>query len=280
MLDILLDSVIDCLKLLIYLFPTFLLIEYFEHRFDANKLMSRFTKHGPLLGGLLGALPQCGFSVSMTNLYLARIISLGTLVAVYLSTSDEMLPVMLAHQVNIFSVLKILFIKVVIGIGAGYLIDKLLKDRGNGEVTDFCEQEKCECETKGIWYAAFKHTANTLIFIFAITLILNGVLYYFSADLIAKILLKGSLLSPVLAGMIGLIPNCGSSIALTELLLSGSISFGAAMAGLLANCGVGLLVLFRSSHDKKRNAMIVAIIYLIGVTFGVLFEIFNFNIIL
>ena len=278
MLDIVLDTLMDVLKLIPFLFIAFLLIELIEHKFSdkSKEKLLKSGKIGPLAGGLLGVLPQCGFSVMATDLYVGRIITLGTLIAVYLSTSDEMLPILISERVELSVILKILLIKVLIGIVAGFIIDFVINKKHIDKNKDFdiCEDDDCHCE-KGILHSTIVHTLKTLLFILIITFILNVLMHYVGENAISKIFMKDSIFAPFLASLVGLIPNCGSSIALTELYLNNALSYASLIAGLLTNSGIGLLVLFRSNKDVKENLFILTLIYLIGVISGIVIEIIS-----
>lgn len=272
MFDIVLDTLKDSLKLLPFLFITFLLIEYFEHKINNQKIISKFNKLGPLIGSILGAFPQCGFSVSATNFYITRIITLGTLISIYLSTSDEMLPIMLAQNVDLSIILNIIGLKVLIGMFFGFLIDFILRKKNkNLEISELCEQEHCHCE-HGIFVSSLKHTINTLTFILLISFLLNLSFYYVGENFISKIFLKDNIFSSFISSLIGLIPNCGASIIITELYLNNTITFGSALAGLLSSSGVGLLVLFKNNKNLKENFSILGIIYGIGVISGMIID--------
>ncbi len=270
MLDIILDTLIDSLKMLPFLFVAFLLIELIEHKFSdkTKKVISSSGKFGPLLGGVLGAIPQCGFSVLATNLYITRIVSLGTLIAIYLSTSDEMLPILISHNVAISEIIKIISIKVIIGMIMGFIIDLVYH---NNKKSDFhiCEESDCDCE-ESIIKSSIIHTLKTISFIALITFILNVVFNYFNEDIIKNIVSQNKILTPFIASLIGLIPNCGSSVMITELYLNNVITLGSGIAGLLTGSGVALLVLFKSNKNIKENIIILSLIYFIGVISGII----------
>lgn len=276
MQEIILDTVFDCLKILPFLFIAFLIIEFFEHKLShkTEKTIKKAGKFGPLIGSLLGALPQCGFSVLATNLYITRIISLGTLIAIYLSTSDEMLPILIAEKAPINSILLLIFIKIIIGLVCGFIIDLIIRKENPKEHFEICEHDHCDCE-HGIILSSIKHTIKTLIFIFIITFILNAAFHYIGEDNIKHIFDKTNLFTPFIAGIIGLIPNCGSSIILTELYIAEILPLSSALAGLLANSGVALLILFKSNPNIKENLKIIGILYLISVITGLLLKIFG-----
>lgn len=275
MIDIIFDTLIDGVKLLPFLFLTFLLIEYIEHKVDNKKIIQKSGKFGPLVGSLLGTFPQCGFGVSATNLYATRIISLGTLISVYLSTSDEMLPIMISNGTDINIILRIIFFKVLIGMTFGFLIDFFMRNKKSKiDIERFCEETHCHCED-GIFKSVLKHTINIFTFIIIISFILNLIFNYFGEDTLSKLFMKGNLISPFISSLVGLIPNCASSVLITELYLNNAISFGSAMAGLLSGSGVALLVLFKANINMKENISILLTVYLIGSFMGLLIEIMS-----
>ena len=272
MIDIILDTLKDSLKLLPFLFITFLIIEYLEHRLNNKKIIKTSGKFGPIIGSFLGVFPQCGFSASATNFYITRIITLGTLISVYLSTSDEMLPIMLAKGMDGITIVKILGLKVLIGMFCGFVIDFILrKKQSRVEIKDLCEHDHCHCE-HGIFISALKHTVSILIFIMIISFILNAGFEYLGEDVISKIFLKNNILSSFISSLIGLIPNCGASVMITELYLNGAITFGSAMAGLLTGSGIGILILFKNNKNLKENFAILGIIYSVGVVSGIIID--------
>ena len=276
MLDVILDAVIDTVKLIPFLFLTYLAMEYLEHKTGskAQRLVQRAGRFGPVIGGLLGVVPQCGFSAAASGLYTGRVITLGTLFAIYLSTSDEMLPILISEQAPIGLIGKILFAKAAIGIFAGMLIDFVLRKKGVEEhehIHEICEHDHCHCEEgAGVFRSALTHTLQISIFILVVTFGLNLILHFVGEDALANLVLNRRILGPALAGLIGLIPNCAGSVAITQLYLEGAMSIGSAMAGLLTGSGVGLLILFRMNPDKKENLKIPALLYGIGVLAGIL----------
>ena len=258
-LEVLQDTAIDTIKLLPFLFITYLIMEYIEHK-TSNKVkdvIKKSGKFGPLLGAIVGIFPQCGFSVSATNLYAGRVITLGTLISVYLATSDEMLPILLTEAVPAGKIFTILGIKLVLGIVAGFIIDFVIRmfrkekvEEQEEKIEEICEHEHCHCE-EGIVTSAIKQTLNITIFIFFITLVLNGIIAYIGEDTIAHFISKNVILGPIVAGLIGLIPNCASSVILTELFISNVISMPVLISGVAVNAGVGLLVLFKTNKNVK-----------------------------
>lgn len=283
MIEVIQDALIDSIKLLPFLLITYLIMEYIEHKTsdkakDAIKKSGRF---GPIIGSVLGIFPQCGFSVSATNLYAARVITLGTLIAVYLSTSDEMLPIFISEAVPVTTIIKILGIKLVIGMIAGFLIDFCLriKNRNKDEeekIVDLCEKEHCHCD-HGIVKSALKHTLSIFIFILIITLLINIAIYFIGEERIASFIEINPVLGPVLAGIIGLIPNCASSVILTQLYLEHIVTATTMISGLLVNAGVGLAVLFKMNKGIKQNILIVFLLYAIGVISGLILQLVGIN---
>ncbi|NLA33830.1 MAG: arsenic efflux protein [Tenericutes bacterium] len=282
MKEIVIHTLLDGFRLLPFLFATFLLIEYIEHKVnDKNiiKLSKTTKKIGPVMGSLLGMFPQCGFSVSATNLYAKKIITMGTLIAIYLSTSDEMLPIMISKRINIVTIIQILFLKFIIGFIIGFIIDFLLRRKkqlpNKSQINSNLNHKHCHCE-KGILKSSIDHTINILIFILLTTFILNVAITYLGEDTLSKILLKNNLYGPFIAGLIGLIPNCASSVIITELYLHNAINFGSAMAGLLSGSGIGLLVLFKTNKNMKENFLILLIIYVVAVISGIFLHLIDF----
>ena len=277
--EVLLDGLIDVLKLIPFLFIAFLILEYIEHKMSKkNKdILSKNKKVGPLVGSLLGAFPQCGFSSLATNLFSSRVITLGTLIAVYLSTSDEMLPLMIAEKINVLTIIKIIGTKFIIGLIFGYLIDLIYRKKHTKEekidshIHDMCHDHDCHCE-EGIVKSSIIHTLKITLYIFIASIIIGSLIYFIGEDNIKNILKHGNILTYFLASIIGLIPNCASSVIVTELYLNNMISVGTLLSGTLTGAGVGLLILFKENKHIKENLMIVSIIYFIGVLIGFLID--------
>lgn len=275
LLEIGLDACIDTIRLVPFLFLAYLAMEYLEHKTGerTQALVEKAGKWGPLAGGLAGAVPQCGFSAAASNLYAGKLITLGTLLAIYLSTSDEMLPLLISSdspRASVGTILRILAMKAVIGIIAGFLVDMILKRKEEHiQIHDICEKEHCHCE-EGVLRSAVRHTLKISFFLFAITLGLNLALHMAGEEILENLLVNRPILGPILAGIVGLIPNCAASVAITQLYLAGTMDLGAMMSGLLVGAGVGLLVLFRVNHNRKENLKVVGLLYLIGVSAGML----------
>lgn len=315
-----------------FLFLTYLVMEYIEHRAgeQVQHVIEKAGPFGPVLGSLAGALPQCGFSTAAANFYTGRVITLGTLMAIFLSTSDEMLPILISNQVEAGVIFKLLGIKVIIGMVAGLAIDGILRgkkwkvkepaagqvcahakehsheghdhaeheehhdehghhdehltsyerahghchdhDHAHTRIHELCEQENCHCEN-GVFLSAVIHTVHIFLYILAITFVLNLIIEGVGEETLGDLLLNKPVLGQVVAGVVGLIPNCASSVVITQLFLSGALGLGAMMAGLLVNAGVGVLVLFRVNRSNmKENLKIVGLLYIIGVVAGILLD--------
>ena len=277
MKEIILDTLIDALKLLPFLFIAFFIIELIEHKLSnkSKMIIAKSGKFGPVIGSLLGLIPQCGFSVVATNLYITRILSLGTLISIYLSTSDEMLIILLSRNASFSTILPLLAIKFMVGIISGFTIDFLLRNKKKKQETySICEDEHCGCEEEeNLFKSSLIHTIKTFIFIFIATFIITLVFELFGEEYLSKLLLKNTIVSPFITSLIGLIPNCASSVILTELYLSNSINFASIISGLLTGSGVAILVLFKTNKNLKENLTILGLIYGIGVIMGVIITI-------
>lgn len=307
----------DSILVILILFLTYLAMEYLEHRAGdkLQQMVEKAGRLGPVIGAAVGVVPQCGFSAAASNLYAGRVITMGTLIAIYLSTSDEMLPVMISAKAPVSLILEILVMKVAVGIAAGFLVDlafgskygkygahkghEVYKDltvhkdheahkgqedhahhgdkadhndyENHTHIHELCEQEHCDCE-KGIFHSALKHTVQVGLFLLLITFALNFLLEIVGEDVLSALLLDRPIAGPVIAGIVGLIPNCAASVAITELYLGGMLGLGSMLAGLLVGAGVGLLVLFRVNHHTMENLKITGILYCIGVFAGIVIE--------
>ena len=273
MIHLIEHTIIDTLKLIPFLFIVFLIMEFIEHKItDKNKkVITKAGKFGPIIGSILGAFPQCGFSVAATNLFSTRVITLGTLISIYLSTSDEMLPILISQNVEVSVILKILGIKVLIGMICGIVIDLIFKKDNKDIIEEVCEHDNCGCK-QSIFKSSVKHTLNITLFLFIMTLILNILIHYIGEDNIAKLFLKDSIFSPFISSLIGLIPNCASSVIITELYLNSAITFGSMISGLLTGSGIAIMVLFKVNKDRFENIKILSIIYIIGVISGIIID--------
>lgn len=287
--DWLCDAIIDSFHVLPLLFIVFLIIEFVEFFYSEkiNSFMKKSEKSAPLIGSLSAIIPQCGFSVIASTLYIRRFITKGTLIGIYLATSDEAIPILLANPTHTNLVVPIIGLKLVIGIVAGYLIDFILKDNKYipiVEETDednlhdgegCCHHSVSRRRKRELIYHPLKHTFNIFVFILIITVLLNFVLAVYAEHSMLHLLLgKVKFLEPVLTAFVGLIPNCAVSIALTMLLIKGSISFGAVMSGLLSNAGLGILVLCRHNENYKDTLKIIGILLGISIVSGMIIQVF------
>lgn len=273
--DAIADGAKDTVRLVPFLFLTYLVMEYIEHHTsDKTKtVIRRADRFGPLAGGLLGVFPQCGFSAAAASLYAGRVITAGTLIAVFLSTSDEMLPIFLSSRVDVGLILKVIAIKVVYGVIAGFVVDFLFRSLNvrkiGAGIHGICEAEHCDCE-KGIWTSSLKHTLSIAGYIFLISVVLNIVLEMIGTQNLENLVFNQPVIGEILAGLIGLIPNCAASVAITSMYLDGAMSAGAMMSGLMVGAGVGILVLARSNRSRRESAKMIGILYAAGVIGGLL----------
>ena len=271
-----LHSFVDSLKILPFLFIAFLIIELIEHKFSekSKKIIENSGKFGPVVGAFLGLIPQCGFSVVATNLYVTRILSLGTLISIYLATSDEMLPIMIGNNVDPFIIFKVLLIKFIIGVLFGVLIDFFFrKEKVSADYT-ICDDEHCHCE-EGVFVSSLKHTFHIFVFIFLVNFVITLIMETLESSIISSIFMRDSIFASFVISLLGLIPNCASSVIITELFLNDAISFGSLIAGLLANSGMALLVLFKSNKNLKENFMVLGLLYFISVISGIIIMILS-----
>ncbi len=301
--DILLDAVKDTLYLVPFLLLTYLAMEWLEHKAGsrAEEAVRRAGAAGPVVGALVGVVPQCGFSAAAATLWAGRVITLGTLFAVFLATSDEMLPIFIAEQVDPLVILKILGVKLMIGMVMGFVIDAALRlarrDKEKLRIHELCEHDHCHCngdchacegnpelaydfehdedhehhhEHSSIWHSALVHTLQVTVFIFLVTLVLDGVMEWVGEDALAAALGSNQVLSVLGAALVGLIPNCAASVVVAQLYVDGALGAGAMMAGLLVSAGVGLLVLMRTNRRPLQNVQILVALWAVGVVWGLL----------
>lgn len=273
--EVLLHGLLDTLKIIPFLFLTYLLMEYIEHKSSdkAEQFMKKAGVFGPAVGGALGVLPQCGFSAAAANLFAGRIITIGTLVTVFLSTSDEMLPILLSGRVPLGTVGLVLLYKTCVAIAVGMTVDFVIRltkrEQEKINIDVICDEDNCHCE-RGIWYSALHHTATISLFIFIITVAINALIFFVGEEKLGSALFNMPFVSHLIAAIVGLIPNCAVSVGLTTLCTKGIITAGTMMAGLFSGAGVGLLILMKINKRLKENLIIMGIILASGVVFGLL----------
>ena len=274
LVDAVMDTTFDCLKMLPFLFVAFILIEALEHYSSdfTAKALAKVGRAGPVVGAVAGCVPQCGFSVMAANLYAGGIISVGTLLSVFIATSDEAVLIIMSNPERIREVGVLLVAKVIIAVTAGYIIDiffqnqlATVKESGN-----LCKDCGCDEEDAGIWKPAWHHTIRIFIYLFIFTGILNLCIEIFGIEQLSKFLLGNTIFQPVIAAIIGLIPNCAASVILTQLYLNGAISFASVIAGLCTGAGVGLVVLFKMNRNRRENLKIVGVLFLVAVAAGMI----------
>lgn len=283
MWDIMTDTLTDSVKLLPFLFLTYLCMELLEHK-AGEKLLNKISvvdKAGPFLGAVFGVVPQCGFSAAASSLFAGRVITVGTLLAIYLSTSDEMLPILLSEAVPLPTIFKILGVKVLIAMISGFLVELCLHHvlhlaDDKMDIHAVCEEEHCHCED-GVFISACKHTLHIFLYILFISFVLNLLIAWVGESTLAGFFSDIPLLGQMAAALIGLIPNCAASVVITSLYVDGIIGAGMMMAGLLANAGVGLLVLFRLNKNSRQNMEMICLLYALAVCWGLLISILGIS---
>lgn len=281
MQEILIETIVDNLKIFPFLFVTYWFMEWVEHKTGDKTadLIKKSGKAGPLIGSLLGVLPQCGFSVVAANLYASRLITLGSLIAIFLATSDELLPVLISQNANAALIFKIIGYKFLCGIIFGYLIDMRVRKQHLDlprSITDLCRQEHCHC-AHGILRSALYHSLRIALFIFIITLGFNLCFVYYDQQLQQlSSWMKIPIVGEFISGLIGLIPNCSSSVLLTQFYVKGYINFGTLMCGSLIGSGIGILVLFRVNRPLRENLKIIGTLYGCGLLGGLIANLLEF----
>ena len=274
------DTIKDTLSLVPFLFLTYVAMEWLERRTEEQSvsLISRIGKFGHVAGAGIGLIPQCGFSAAAASLYSGGVITAGTLISVFLSTSDEMLPIFLSSAVSAATIGKILAAKFVIALVSGIAIDliaKLVNHRSETKhIHDLCEREHCGCEDEegGILHSALIHTLKITGFIFVISLMLSLLMSFIGKDDMAALLTGAPVAGTIVTAVIGLIPNCAASVVIAEMYLEGLLTFGQLMSGLLVGAGVGLLVLVRTNNKTRENAKVIATLLALGIGWGILID--------
>ncbi len=274
MLDAILEAFLDTLKLVPFLFLTYLFMEYVEHKSSAKveRAIEKSGKFGPVIGAVLGLIPQCGFSSVAANLFSGRIITIGTLVAIFMATSDEMLPIMIASAAPASAIAKILGFKFAAGMIVGFIADFLIKPKHyeshSGHIHSLCEHDHCHCEDGKIFTSALWHTLQITLIILIISIICEVMIDLAGFDRISNTVFGLPFVGEFIAALIGLIPNCGSSVMLTNFYLDGLMPAGPMMSGLLMNAGIGLIVLFKMNHSLRQNLKITGGIFVVSVLLG------------
>lgn len=272
--DVIVDAAKDSVRLLPFLFLAFFILELFEHYSDRlnQKMLIRFRKAGPFIGALLGCIPECGIPVLAANLFAASLISPGTLLSVFLSTSDEAILVLLGTPNHPDIIPQLLIAKFSIALICGYAVDFFFAKQSKGNKAVEIHPHACSCSghSHNLFLHALQHTVNLFCYVLLFTLILNFLLEIIGFKNLASMLLKGSLLQPILSAFIGLIPNCAASILLTKLYTQGILSFASLIAGLCSSTGVGLAILAKTYPDKKEVCKLVAILFGCSALIGIL----------
>lgn len=268
-------ALIDSLWLLPFLFVTYVCMELLEHKAGdrLKNAVVRTGRAGPVFGGLVGLIPQCGFSAAASGLFAGGIITPGTLLAVFLATSDEMIPIFIGSSVPPLKILTVLAVKLVISVAIGFGVDLTLgKKRHKLEISEHCEDENCHCEERGIWLSSLIHTAQIFAFVLVINLALTAAFELVGEQKLAELIGSVPVLDVIISAIVGLIPNCAASVLVATLWTKGVISGGAMIGGLLTGAGAGLLVLFRTNKRIKENLLITAILLLSGIVIGLVFD--------
>lgn len=273
-----LDGLKDGLWSIPVLFLAYLLMELLERsqKFNESILHAYSRKAGPALGGLLGVVPQCGISGAAATLFSTGSITVGTMLAVFFATSDEMLPIMLSslrESGGVGTVALIVLAKAVLGIVLGYLADLLLRPliRSGKDIHSFCEREHCSCDEEegNVFVSALKHTLKIALMLIVVNFVLNVLFSVIGVERLSGTILNRPVIGELIVALFGLIPNCSVSVVITESYLSGVLGLGGLFAGLLSNAGIGLLVLLRTNKNRRENAIIVAALYVLSALSGI-----------
>lgn len=265
------------LYILPFLFLSYLLVEYLntKHSQKINNLFNKDSKYGPLLGGLSGMVPQCGFSSTISTLYISKLVSIGTLFAVMIATSDEAMIILISNG-QFKTLATLLSIKFILAVIVGFSVDLFFKNRIKEEALNDTKVENtcCSCckKTNSFMKNVIIHTLNVFLFVAISSLVLELIVFYIGSERLESILLSGSIFQPVLASLIGLIPNCASSVLLTNLYITNNLSFASLLAGLISNAGVGMIVLFKDKKNIKRNLIIVFSLLTFSIIIGTIVQ--------
>jgi len=282
MSEVILESLYDTLKVFIFIFAFYILFSFIEIKITTR--LTKKSKMSPLYGSLVGLVPQCGVSVVASDLYLKRHISLGTLMAIFITCSDEALPILLVSgNTKALAVIPLIIIKFVVGFVTGFVIDLFISKKEVEEHLECCcnddiqvhtgccchhiDDEKEDGFDKHMWHP-FMHSVKLAIYIFVINLILGIIIHFVGKDNISNFLQINKYITPFFATLIGMIPNCASSVVLAELYISESISFGAILAGLTMNAGLGMIFLFKGKEKNSTKLYILLILLLVSIIVG------------
>ena len=274
------DTIKDTLTLIPFLFLTYIAMEWLERRTEDQSvdLLARIGKFGHVAGAGIGLIPQCGFSAAAASLYSGGVITAGTLMAVFLSTSDEMLPIFLSSSVGAGTIGKILAAKFVIALISGIMVDLIAglvhHKSETKHIHDLCEREHCGCEDEegGILHSALIHTLKITGFIFVISLVLSLLMEFIGEGVMASFLTDAPIAGTIVTAVIGLIPNCAASVVIAQMYLEGLLTCGQLMSGLLVGAGVGLLVLVRTNNKSRENAKVIGTLLALGIAWGILID--------
>ena len=281
LVDILMDTLIDAGKLLPFLFLTYLVMELLEHHAGIGLIdkIAKVDKAGPLWGAAFGIVPQCGFSAVAANLYASRVITPGTLLAVFIATSDEAIPLLAAEPSQWSSLVLLIVCKVIVAIAGGALLDMPLRRvlprslyggyAGNAADVDCHEEHE---EHSSIFLAALRHTLEIFAFILVFSFLIGLVFESVGEDVLVSALGSMGIFQPMLTALVGLIPNCAASVLLAQLYVQGAIGFGSLFAGLTSGAGVGLAVLWRVNPSWKQNVFITGLLWAVGAAAGMLLQ--------
>ena len=281
LLDVLADAWGDSVKMLPFLYLAYLLIEWLERHHGARieQALAGGGRWGFIPGALLGCVPQCGFSAVASNLYASRVITPGTLLAVFIATSDEAIPLLAAEPSQWGSLALLLLSKAVFAMVGGALLDVPLRHvlprslyggyAGHADEVDCHEEHE---EHSGIWLAALRHTVEIFLFILLFSALIGLCFAWVGEDTITAALAGMGFLQPVLTALVGLVPNCAASVLLAQLYIDGAISFGSLFAGLTAGAGVGLAVLWRVNPSWKQNLFMTGLLWAAGAAAGMLLQ--------
>lgn len=280
-MEAIMDTVKDTAMMVPFLFITYLAMEWLERRTEDQSvaLLSRIGKFGHVAGAAIGLIPQCGFSAAAASLYSGGVITAGTLLSVFLSTSDEMLPIFISSSVGAGTIGRLLAAKFIIALISGIAVDviaRMVRHRSEEKhIHDLCEREHCGCEEEegGILHSALIHTLKITGFIFVVSLVLSLLMEIVGGDVLASLLTGAPVAGTIITGIIGLIPNCAASVLITQMYLEGLLTSGQLLSGLLVGAGVGLLVLVRTNNKKKENAQVIGTLLGLGIAWGILIDI-------